>query len=95
MLQVNVRFINYEETNNFRKGKPKPPEELVPDRFVKMVKCSLAKMAGAGLLEPDLIAHEFWRWFPKKMSNSKTYQKKVRNIKYIFYFYSLVLFFYF
>ena len=53
----------------------------MPEKFVQMVKCALAKMVGAGYMDPELINREFWRWFPKKMNNSGNYQKKQKVIK--------------
>ena len=50
-----------------------------------MIKCALAKLAGAGYLDPDLINLEFWRWFPRKMNNSKNYQKDKKKDKVNFY----------
>ena len=66
--------------NYFSPARNKPVDDPVPIKFVQMVKCCLAKMAGAGYLDPDLIDREFWRWFPKKMNNSKTYQKKKKVV---------------
>lgn len=43
--------------------------------FVKFVKCTLAKMVGAGYLDVEYINQDFWLWFPKKFNNSKLYEK--------------------
>ena len=58
----------------------KANDDPVPNKFVNMVKCALAKMAGAGFLDPDLINREFWRWFPTKMNNSKNYLKRTKKV---------------
>ena len=59
-----------------RCARNKSTDDPVPDKFVKMVKCALAKLVGAGYLDADMIDLEFWKWFPRKMNNSKCYQKK-------------------
>lgn len=45
------------------------------------MKCTLAKMAGSGYLEPDLINYDFWRWLPTKMTNTKNYFKRKERKK--------------
>lgn len=69
-------FYIYSNGNN-----SKALDEPVHERFVKMVKCAFAKMAGAGLMDPELINRDFWRWFPTKMNNSKNYLKRAKKVK--------------
>lgn len=53
----------------------------VPTRFVVLLKCLLAQLAGAGKLDSTFINLDFWREFPKKYRARHDYTKsKVINI---------------
>ena len=58
----------------------KATDDPVPDQFVKLVKCALAKMVGAGYLDIDYINRDFWIWFPRKLSNAKNYLKSKESV---------------
>ena len=74
-------------------GQNKSKDEEVPDMFVKIVKCALAKLVGAGYLDVEYINRDFWKWFPKKMSNSKSYLKNKDKVKLRYSFLSHYYFF--
>ena len=75
-LHLDIFFLFF---RMFRPAKNKATDEPVPPRFCRLVKCSLAKMVGAGFLDMNLINQNFWNWFPRKFSNSKAYLRKKNN----------------
>ena len=52
---------------------PKKNETLVPFEFVGLLKMSLARMSGAGILDPCHINLAFWNNWPKKFREAKRY----------------------
>lgn len=63
-----------------REDKNKAEEDPIPPGFIKVVKCTLAKMTGAGYLRPSLINLNFCKKIPRKMSNMKAYLIKKKGI---------------
>ena len=47
--------------------------DVVPAEFVALIKSTLARTAGAGLLDPDIVDLEFWNNWPKKYREAKRY----------------------
>ena len=47
---------------------------LVPVEFIQIMRGTLAKMAGEGLVQPDFVGLDFWTGFPKKFNSKKDYE---------------------
>lgn len=48
----------------------------IPYEFVHLMKSTLTTMAEKGLLDPSLVNLDFWRAWPKKISNIQKYEQK-------------------
>ena len=77
-----------------RSSRNKAEDEAVPHKFVKIVKCTLAKMVAAGYLNKDYINLDLWSNFPKKLSAAKAYLigKKKKKVSFKIYIYCLLHF---
>lgn len=48
----------------------------VPNEFVCLVKSLLSQMAGAGKIDSQFVNQDFWRGFPKKFRQKRSYVSK-------------------
>lgn len=59
----------------------------IPYEFVYLLKATLAKMAGANFLNPNLINLDFWRTFSEKLVGIQNYElrtEKEKNVSFFF-----------
>ena len=60
-------------TNNARN--PKAKDFLIPHEFVALLKSTLSRMTGVGILDYSFVNLDFWRAWPKKYREAKRYAK--------------------
>ena len=54
---------------------PKGNTKVVPKEFIALLKTTLSRMCGAGVLDSTVVDLDFWRTWPKKYREAKRYIK--------------------
>ena len=61
--------------NNARN--PRSKDHLIPQEFVALLKCSLSRLCGAGIIDHSFVNLHFWNNWPKKYREAKRYAKSL------------------
>lgn len=59
----------------------KDDDDPVPLEFVRLVKSTMSKMVGAGVLTSTFMDLDFWTRFPRKMSACKAYLNRKKKVE--------------
>lgn len=84
MAYVKVSFFSIKYLSNvyfflfFFCSPPRNKDKLhlpvVPNEFIKILRGTLAKMAGEGIFPNSFIGLQFWSRFPRKFNSKKEYE---------------------